>query len=102
VKRKSPRKTVPKSARKTKQARTAKPEARRRVNTAAGHSKSKAPQPDALDMLVTAQTAALNLPIDPSWHGAVKVNLQLILRLGAMVDDFALPDDAEPGPIFHA
>jgi hypothetical protein len=80
----------------------AKPEMRRRVNTAAGASKSKASQPDTLDTLVTAQTVALNLPIDPSWHGGVKFNLQLILRLGALVDEFALPDDAEPGPVFHA
>jgi hypothetical protein len=51
---------------------------------------------------VAAQAAALRLPLDPSWQGGVASNLQLILRLGAMVDDFALPDDAEPGPVFHA
>jgi hypothetical protein len=61
-----------------------------------------AAQPDAVDMLIAASTETLKLPLDPSWHGGVKFNLQLILRLGAVVDEFPLPDDAEPAPIFRA
>ena len=32
----------------------------------------------------------------------VKFNLQLVLRHAALVDEFALPDDAEPAPVFQA
>ena len=45
---------------------------------------------------------ALGLTLDPSWQAGVKFNLQLILRHAALVDEFPLPDDAEPAPIFHA
>jgi Protein of unknown function (DUF4089) len=57
---------------------------------------------DAIDGLVTDSARALGLALDPAWYGGVKFNLQLILRLGAMVDEFALPDDTEPAPVFHA
>ena len=32
----------------------------------------------------------------------VKFNLELILRIAALVDEFPLPDEAEPAPVFHA
>jgi hypothetical protein len=57
---------------------------------------------DAIDSLVAASAQALGLNIEPAWHGGVKFNLQLILRIGALVDEFPLPDDAEPAPVFHA
>jgi hypothetical protein len=59
-------------------------------------------RPDALDALVTAAAQALALPIDRAWHGSIKFNLQLALAMAARVDEFALPDDAEPAPVFHA
>jgi hypothetical protein len=58
--------------------------------------------PDTLDTLVSTGTAAMKLPLDPSWHAGVKFNLGLIMRMGAVVDEFPLPDDAEPGPVFYA
>jgi len=57
---------------------------------------------DAIDGLVAASAQALGLKIEPGWFGGVKFNLQLILRIGALVDKFPLPDDAEPAPVFHA
>ena len=54
-----------------------------------------------LDALVAAAAQALRLPIDPAWEPAIKANLQVTLRLAAMVDDFALPDEAEPAPVFE-
>ena len=59
-------------------------------------------KPDALDALVTAAAQALALPIDPAWHASIKFNLQLALAMAARVDEFPLPDDAEPAPVFHA
>jgi Protein of unknown function (DUF4089) len=57
---------------------------------------------DAIDNLVKASAQALALDIEPAWYGGVKFNLQLILRIGALVDEFPLPDDAEPAPVFNA
>ena len=61
-----------------------------------------APKRDAVDALVVAGAQALGLTLDPSWQASVKSNLQLILRHAALVDEFALPDDAEPAPVFQA
>jgi hypothetical protein len=52
--------------------------------------------------LVEAGAEVLGLPLDPAWHAGVKFNLQLILRHAALVDEFSLPDDAEPAPVYHA
>jgi Protein of unknown function (DUF4089) len=59
-------------------------------------------QTDAVDSLITASAQVLELPIDQTWRQGVKFNLQLICRLGALVDEFPLPDATEPGPVFHA
>ena len=64
------------------------------------------PSPQAGDgwerALVAAGAQALGLTLDPSWEAGVKFNLQLILRHAALVEEFRLPDDTEPAPIFHA
>jgi hypothetical protein len=66
-------------------------------------AKPSAPlQRDAIDAMVAAAALALDLPIDPAWQANVKFNLQLILRHAALVDEFPLPDDAEPAPVFRA
>jgi 1-carboxybiuret hydrolase subunit AtzG-like protein len=57
---------------------------------------------DSIDLLVTASAEALGLPIDPTWQPGVAFNLRLILCLAALVDEFPVPDDAEPAPVFHA
>jgi hypothetical protein len=75
--------------------RAAKPPRRSRPPAAAKTS-------DAIDVLVAANATALGLTIAPAWHQGVAFNLRLILQLGALVDDFKLPDDAEPAPVFHA
>jgi Protein of unknown function (DUF4089) len=55
-----------------------------------------------LDALVDAAASALSLPVDPAWRPAIKANLQVTLRLGALVAEFELPDEAEPAPVFEA
>jgi hypothetical protein len=57
---------------------------------------------DPLDDFIAAGSAALGLTIDKAWLPAVRSNIEVTLRLGALVTDFALPDDAEPGPVFRA
>jgi hypothetical protein len=88
------RKTVRKTLRKPKSV-----QAKRGGKTKPAHAKKTA---DAVDGLVAASAQALALNIEPAWYDGVKFNLQLILLLGALVDQFRLPDDTEPAPVFHA
>ena len=60
------------------------------------------PTSDPLDAFIDAAAAALQLPIDPAWKSAVRGHLQVTLRHGATVAAFALPDEAEPAPVFKA
>jgi hypothetical protein len=60
------------------------------------------PKRDPLDDFIAAGARALDLKIDKAWMPAVRGHLQVTLRLGALVAAFALPDDAEPAPVFKA
>jgi hypothetical protein len=57
---------------------------------------------NSIDAFVAASAQSLGLALDPAWHNSIAFNLRLILRQAALVDEFALPDDAEPAPVFHA
>jgi len=57
---------------------------------------------DVIDTLVAASAQAFSLRIDPAWRGSVKRNLDVILKHAALVDQFSLPDDIEPAPVFRA
>jgi RNAse (barnase) inhibitor barstar len=57
---------------------------------------------DDLDVLVDAVAKTMGLPIEPAWKPAIKANLQVSLRLAATVEEFELPDEAEPAPVFEA
>ena len=83
-----------KAGRKTKSARAKRPVRAR----AAAKTKPE----NSIDAFVAASAQALGLTLDPAWHKSIAFNLGLILRHAALVDEFALPDDAEPAPVFHA
>ena len=59
-------------------------------------------QRQQLDGLIEANGKVLGLPIEPEWKPAILANLQVTLRMAAMVAEFELPDDAEPAPVFEA
>ena len=61
-----------------------------------------APSGDPLDDYVDAGARAFDLPVEPQWRPAIKANLDVIFRLGALVAALELPDEAEPAPIFEA
>ena len=65
-------------------------------------AKPAKPKRDPLDDLIAAGGRALDLKIDKAWMPAVREHLRVTLRLGALVAAFALPDDAEPAPVFKA
>ena len=58
--------------------------------------------PDPLDDYIDAVAKALGLPLEDAWRPAVRANLELSLRLARLVDEFALPDEAEPASVFTA
>jgi hypothetical protein len=57
---------------------------------------------DSLDDYIDAAARALAVPIEPAWKPGVRANLELTLRLAAVVAEFPLPDEAEPAPVFEA
>jgi hypothetical protein len=65
-------------------------------------AKPAKPKHDPLDDFIAAGARTLDLEIDKGWMPAVRGHLQVTLRLGALVAAFALPDDAEPAPVFKA
>jgi hypothetical protein len=60
------------------------------------------PNDDELDRYIEHAAALLALPLQPEWKPTVKQNLKVTLMLGASVQEFPLPDDAEPAPMFQA
>jgi hypothetical protein len=57
---------------------------------------------DSLDDYIDAVSKALMLPIDDTWKPAVRANLDVSLKLARLVDEFALPDEAESASVFAA
>jgi len=57
---------------------------------------------EPLDDYIDAVSKALALPVEEAWRPVVRANLEVSLRLGRLVDEFALPDETEPAPIFTA
>ena len=60
------------------------------------------PAADPLDPMITASARALGLKIEPAWQPEIRAHLAVILRHGARAAEFALPDEAEPAPVFKA
>ena len=57
---------------------------------------------DPLGDFIATAARVLALPIEPSWRPAVQANLEVTLRFAALVTELALPDEAEPAPVFTA
>ncbi|KJC43450.1 hypothetical protein UB31_23075 [Bradyrhizobium sp. LTSP849] len=55
---------------------------------------------EPLDDYIDAVSKALALPVEDAWRPAVRANLEVSLRLARLVDEFALPDETEPAPVF--
>jgi hypothetical protein len=57
---------------------------------------------DPLDTYIDSAAALLGLPLEPEWKPAVRANLDVTLKLAALVAEKELPDDAEPAPVYQA
>ena len=57
---------------------------------------------DSTNTWITASAALLGLPIEAAWLPSIRANVEVTFRLAKLVDDFPLPDEAEPAPVFEA
>jgi hypothetical protein len=57
---------------------------------------------EILDEFIEAAARTLSLPIELEWKPAIRANLEMTLKHAALVDEFPLPDAAEPAPVFRA
>ncbi len=57
--------------------------------------------PDATDALIEAAAPLLGIALQPEWRPAIRAHLEISLAQARLVAAFALPDDAEPAPVFH-
>jgi Protein of unknown function (DUF4089) len=69
---------------------------------AVAHRECPMPDSDSLDDYIAATARLLDLTIDPAWQPAVRANLELTLRLAAVVAEFPLPDEVDAAPVFEA
>ena len=54
------------------------------------------------DAYAEASAKVLGLSIRADWKPAVATNLETIFKMAAPVENFELPEDIEPAPIFEA
>ena len=59
-------------------------------------------EPRPLDEFVSAGARVLALKIDRAWLPGVRSHLDVILRHGNSVAEFAVQDEADPAPVFEA
>jgi len=57
---------------------------------------------DPLDDFIDAAAHALALPVEQAWKPAVRAHLEVTLKLARLIEDFDLPDQTEPAPVFKA
>ncbi len=57
---------------------------------------------DPLDDYIDTVAAALALPIASADKPAVRLNLDITLRMARLVQEFPLPDEIEPASIYEA
>jgi hypothetical protein len=57
---------------------------------------------ETLDQFIEAAARMLSLPIEPEWKATIRANLEMTLKYAALVDEFPLPDETEPAPVFKA
>ncbi len=57
---------------------------------------------DPLDDYIDSVATALALPIVPADKPAVRINLDVTLKMAQLVQEFPLPDEIEPASIYEA
>ena len=86
----------------SKSARPAKVRPKTSIRASDKVTKTKKSARDPLESLIGAAARALDLKIGTAWRPAILANLHMIFSQAALVAEFALPDDAEPAPVFQS
>ena len=73
-----------------------------RIRSRAMKNRSLRMAEDTLEDFIVAAAAALGIALEDAWQPAVRLNLEVTLRHAATVEEFKLPDEAEPAPVFEA
>ncbi|CAL80414.1 conserved hypothetical protein [Bradyrhizobium sp. ORS 278] len=60
------------------------------------------PSDKSWDDYIDVVGRALGLPINDAWRPAIRANLEVSLKMAKLVDEFSLPDEAEPASVFTA
>jgi Protein of unknown function (DUF4089) len=89
-------------AKKRKSTTPSKPRATARSSAQPRSRPSAATPHDPLDAYLDAAANILGIAVESAWKPAIKANLQAILQIAVLVDHFALPDEAEPAPVYGA
>jgi hypothetical protein len=55
-----------------------------------------------LDAWIDAGTAVLGIAVRPEWRAAVRLHLGITIDHANNVLAFAMPDEADPAPVFRA
>lgn len=55
-----------------------------------------------LDAHIEASAHILKLTVNPEWKGDIRAILEAVFKMAAPVQEFELPDDSEPAPVFKA
>lgn len=56
----------------------------------------------SLEPYIDAALALAGIPVAPEWMRAIRFHLAVSLRHARRVEEFALPDEAEPAPVYAA
>jgi hypothetical protein len=57
---------------------------------------------EAMTAVIEAGAELLGFELEQEWMPAILANLRVTFRHGALVAEFALPDEAEAAPVFRA
>ena len=58
--------------------------------------------PEEIAAFAKAAARMLHLPVAPEWEQPLADNLKVLWAHAALVQGFALPDEAEPAPVYEA
>jgi 1-carboxybiuret hydrolase subunit AtzG-like len=60
------------------------------------------PSADPTDEFIEAAAKSLGITVDPGWMPSVRMNVEVMLMLARQLEEFPLPDDSEPAPVYKA
>ena len=60
------------------------------------------PERTGHDAWIDAMEPVLGVSVPPEYRPGVRLNLSIAARFAEMIEDFPLPDETDPAPVFSA